>query len=209
VTVVDLGWRALLAEYATPLDAARSYSAARERRDRYQALGVRDVVLGEQSIVVTLKGDASSHAAVRREIELWSTAPRVASTERVHEIPVHYDGEDMDAVCAATGLTSQDLIARHCAAPHTVAFCGFAPGWAYIAGLPDELHLPRRRTPRTRVPAGSVAIADKYSGIYPRVSPGGWHLIGRTDVKLWDPTREPCALLEPGDRVRFVVATAG
>lgn len=84
-----------------------------------------------------------------------------------------------------------------------VAFCGFAPGFGYLTGLPERYHLPRRATPRTAVPAGSLALAGEYAGVYPRSSPGGWQLIGSTDAVLWDPEREPAALFAPGVRVRF------
>lgn len=92
--------------------------------------------------------------------------------------------------------------------PFRVAFCGFAPGFGYLTGLPERLHVPRRRTPRTTVPAGSVALAGPYAGVYPRPSPGGWQLIGRTGAQLWDPGREPAALLAPGTEVRFTAVAA-
>ena len=118
-------------------------------------------------------------------------------------IPVHYDGDDLEAVGRATGSTIDEVIALHSGARYEVAFCGFAPGFGYLRGLPAELHLPRRDTPRTRVPGGSVAIASEYSAVYPRASPGGWHLLGSTDLVLFDPLREPPALLSPGVVVEF------
>jgi KipI family sensor histidine kinase inhibitor len=118
-------------------------------------------------------------------------------------IPVVYDGADLAAVAAAIGTTTEEVIARHTAAVYTAEFLGFAPGFAYLAGLPDELHLPRRATPRTRVPAGSVAVADRYSAVYPGASPGGWHLLGTAQRAVWDPHRRPPALVPPGARVRF------
>ena len=122
----------------------------------------------------------------------------------VLEIEVHYDGEDLDDVAHQTGLTPAQIVARHCAPVYTVAFCGFAPGFGYLTGLDDALWLPRRATPRTRVPAGSVAVADRYTAVYPQASPGGWNLIGRTDATVWDPARQPPAMFVPGARVRFV-----
>jgi len=95
------------------------------------------------------------------------------------------------------------VIAAITAAELTVAFGGFAPGFGYLTGLPKQLHVPRRATPRTRVPAGAVGLAGEFAGVYPRPSPGGWQLVGRTDVVLFDPNREPPALLSPGTRVRF------
>ncbi len=119
-------------------------------------------------------------------------------------IPVRYDGPDLDDLARLTGLTPAQIIGRHLQGQHRVAFCGFAPGFAYIAGLDPGLRVPRRDSPRTRVPAGAVAIADEFSGVYPRASPGGWHLIGQTDLAVFDLTRDPPALLVPGTPVRFV-----
>ncbi|EIV90656.1 allophanate hydrolase subunit 1 [Frankia sp. QA3] len=123
-------------------------------------------------------------------------------------IPVRYDGPDLVDLARLTGLTPAQIIRRHMRGPHRVAFCGFAPGFAYIAGLDAGLRVPRRDSPRTRVPAGAVAIADEFTGVYPRASPGGWHLIGRTDLTVFDLTRDPPALLAPGTPVRFVAVGA-
>ena len=121
-------------------------------------------------------------------------------------IPVRYDGPDLDEVAQLSGLHPDEVVRRHSTATFTVAFCGFAPGFAYLTGLPGRLHVPRRGTPRTAVEAGSVAIASEFTGIYPRRSPGGWRVIGHTDEVLWDPAREPPALLTPGTQVRITVA---
>ena len=104
----------------------------------------------------------------------------------------------------ATQLDRDEVVARHTGSSFRVDFCGFAPGFAYLSGLDEALWLPRRSTPRTRVPAGSVAIANVYSAVYPGVSPGGWHLLGTTTTRIWDVDRLPPALLEPGTEVRFV-----
>jgi len=125
------------------------------------------------------------------------------------EIPVRYggeDGPDLEAVAAAHDLRPADVAELHAAAVHTVLFLGFAPGFAYLGGLPEQLVTARRATPRERVPAGSVAIAGEHSGVYPRSMPGGWNLIGRTHQELFDPGREPPSLLVPGTVVRFVPA---
>ncbi len=119
-------------------------------------------------------------------------------------IPVRYDGEDLADIAASTGLEIGEVVSLHVQAIYRVEFCGFAPGFGYLSGLPSQLHLPRRSTPRTRVPAGAVAIADRYSAVYPRSSPGGWHVLGVTDEILFDPSRRPPAILRPGVRVRFV-----
>lgn len=121
----------------------------------------------------------------------------------VVSLDVTYDGADLAAVAAASSMSVDDVIALHSGATYTVAFCGFMPGFAYMVGLPAALVLPRRATPRTRVPAGSVAIAGEFAGVYPRESPGGWHLLGRTVTVLWDDDRDPPALLPPGTTVRF------
>ena len=127
-----------------------------------------------------------------------------ARRERI-EIDVRYDGEDLEAVAQHVGLSVAQVIAAHSSAQWTVAFCGFAPGFAYLTGGPPELQVPRRATPRKQVPAGAVGLAGEFTGIYPRPSPGGWQLIGRTDARLWDLQRETPALLQPGQAVRFRV----
>lgn len=125
------------------------------------------------------------------------------------EIPVTYGGEsgpDLDEVAAHAGLSREAVIERHCGAEYRVAMLGFTPGFAYLLGLDAALRMPRRATPRTRVPAGSVAIGGAQTGVYPRETPGGWHLIGRTSLDLFDPARDPPALLRPGQRVRFIAS---
>lgn len=122
---------------------------------------------------------------------------------REHRIPVRYDGIDLDAVAAATGLSRDDVIARHSGKTYTVDLLGFVPGFAYLSELDPSLQLPRRVQPRPRVAAGSVAIAGAQTGIYPLDIPGGWHIIGKTETVMFDPTRDAPALLTPGDTVRF------
>lgn len=125
---------------------------------------------------------------------------------RSFEIPVRYggsDGPDLTEVARATGLSEEDVVAAHAGSLYDVRFIGFAPGFPYLAGLPQRLHTARREAPRAQVPAGSVAIAGPQAGIYPVVSPAGWNVIGRTDFQLFDPKRENAATLAAGDRVRF------
>jgi KipI family sensor histidine kinase inhibitor len=165
---------------------------------------IAEVVPAARTVLVRV-GDLHQTA----EIGAWLAAlvPEPATVSDVAamvEVPVLYDGEDLDDVASACGLAPADVIERHNAAVYRCAFVGFAPGFAYLTGLHPSLHLPRRATPRTRVPAGAVAIAAGFSAIYPSESPGGWHLIGRTDVVMWDPRREPPAAIRPGARVRFV-----
>jgi KipI family sensor histidine kinase inhibitor len=130
--------------------------------------------------------------------------PEPAEPAAILEIPIRYDGPDLDDVARATGLTTAEVTTRHRDTLYTVAFCGFAPGFGYLTGLDETLWLPRRPNPRTRVPAGSLAIADRYTAVYPHPSPGGWHLLGHTDTPVWDPARQPPALLTPGTQVRFL-----
>lgn len=120
------------------------------------------------------------------------------------EIGVIYDGEDLADVAKQTGLSEDEVVRRHAAADYMVAFIGFAPGFAYLVGGDPALHVPRRDSPRTKVPAGSVALAGEFTGVYPREAPGGWQLIGRTEAALWDLDRDPPALLPPGTPVHFV-----
>jgi inhibitor of KinA len=122
------------------------------------------------------------------------------------EIPVCYGGEfgpDLDDVAAHCRMSASDVVSRHCRADYLVHAIGFTPGFPYLGGLPDALRTPRRDTPRQRVPAGSVAIGGAQTGVYPVNSPGGWQIIGRTSVALFNPLRETASLLSPGDRVRF------
>lgn len=150
-------------------------------------------------------GGLAAQSGIRRDGEREATASEHAAV-RVVEIPVCYGGEyglDLDAVAERARLSRDDVIARHAAAEYVVAMLGFAPGFPYLLGLDPALQMPRRATPRTRVPAGSVAIGGEQTGIYPRELPGGWHLVGRTPVVLFDARRDPPCLLAPGDRVRF------
>lgn len=124
-------------------------------------------------------------------------------TAREYDIAVTYDGEDLREVARITSLDIDDVIHRHSSATYTVAFLGFAPGFPYLIGLDPRLRVPRLQSPRTKVAAGAVAIVDEFSGIYPRVTPGGWRLLGHTDTVLFNPEHVPPALLAPGDKVQF------
>jgi len=144
--------------------------------------------------------------ALASEIATWRLPPLAPDAQPPVEIPVRYDGPDLDEVCALTKLSRDELIAQHAGPVLTVAFCGFAPGFGYLSGLPASLHVPRRPSPRTQVEAGSVALAGEFTAVYPRASPGGWQVIGHTGVAMWDAARDPPSLLAPGARVRFVRA---
>lgn len=166
--------------------------------------GVLESVPGLGSVLVELEPLTTDPAGLVEELEqrMADLAPaRLSGT--LHTIAVVYDGPDLDEVAALTGLSPAEVVELHSSVELTVLFCGFAPGFAYLGDLPPALRVDRLARPRTRTPAGSVAIAGSMSGIYPADLPGGWRVIGRASVALFDPRREPPALLLPGDRVRF------
>lgn len=166
--------------------------------------GMLGSVPGLASLLVELDPVSADPDLVTNILERRLRDPGAAlPAGRLHTIPVHYDGQDLAEVADLTGLSRSDVIARHARTELRVLFCGFAPGFAYLGELPPELRVERLSTPRTRTPGGSVAIAGSMSGIYPADLPGGWRVIGRTEVELFDPRRDPPALLLPGDRVRF------
>ncbi|HYO39679.1 MAG TPA: allophanate hydrolase subunit 1 [Nocardioidaceae bacterium] len=167
--------------------------------------GVADVVPAAETVLV-LAADGADVAALGRALRAVSPAPlRTASAGgEVVEIEVRYDGPDLPDVARLTGLSEEQVVTAHTGALWRVAFGGFAPGFAYLVGDDERLHVPRRDSSRTAVPAGAVALAGEYSGVYPRESPGGWQLIGTTDAPMWDLERDPPALLGLGATVRFV-----
>ncbi|TDE95951.1 5-oxoprolinase subunit PxpB [Occultella glacieicola] len=167
---------------------------------------ILDVVPAARTVLVVV--DTTAHLAdvAARVRTLDLTAVEAAPAGDPVRIAVDYDGTDLADVAEATGLTEAEVVARHTAPEYIVDFIGFAPGFGYLSGLDPALHLPRLPTPRPSVPAGSVAIAADRTAVYPRASPGGWRLLGRTDAALFDVTAEPPALLRAGMRVRFEVA---
>jgi KipI family sensor histidine kinase inhibitor len=170
--------------------------------------GVTDVVPAARTLLLRIEPGTDPErvaAAVTGLPPAPGTGPDPGDTVT---IPVFYDGEDLDDVAELTGLTRRGVVEAHTAATWTVAFCGFAPGFGYMVGDDPRLHVPRRGEARTRVPAGSVALAGEFAGVYPRSSPGGWQLLGRTEARIWDLDREPPGLLRPGVRVRFTDAEA-
>ena len=169
---------------------------------------VVDVVPAARTVLVT--GPPADLLRRLVEAALGSAEPSSVASPPVREvvIPVRYDGPDLEDVAALTGLTVDQVVAAHTGTPWRVAFGGFAPGFAYLVGGDPRLRVPRRGSPRTRVPAGSVGLADEFSGVYPTASPGGWQVIGESDVALFDPSARPPALLTPGTRVRFEATDA-
>ena len=167
---------------------------------------VNEIVPGARTVLVHLAPGADREESGRRLLELAAAARGVVVDDPSDavEIAVTYDGEDLAAVAEACRLTTAEVISRHSEATYRAAFCGFVPGFAYLTGLDPALELPRRASPRTRVPAGSVAIAAGYSAVYPTTSPGGWHLLGHTDAVLFEADRDPPALIAPGTTVHFV-----
>jgi KipI family sensor histidine kinase inhibitor len=170
--------------------------------------GVVDLVPAARTVLLRVRS-AADLAAVADDVRTREPASSAARTGggEVTEIAVTYDGEDLDDVVGHPGLTRDEVVAAHTGQVWTVAFAGFTPGFGYLASDDDRLHVPRRSSSRTRVPAGAVGLAGEFSGVYPRESPGGWQLIGRTDHVLWDLDRDPPALLRRGVGVRFVEAT--
>ncbi len=203
VRVLPMGERAVLVD---DLDVAPAHwSAGLRALVVERALGgVIDVVPAARTVLISCDDAAALDrvTALIHQVRAWESEVGTTSVE----IPVRYDGADLSEVAAAVGMDVDELIAAHTGPTYEVAFCGFAPGFAYLVGLDPRLSLPRRSTPRVSVPAGSVAIASDYTAVYPRSSPGGWHLLGTTDVTLFDPDHDPPALLTPGSRVRFVPA---
>jgi KipI family sensor histidine kinase inhibitor len=169
--------------------------------------GVVDVVPAARTVLLMFDPARTTLAAVADAVHRTAPRPGSRTAGDAIELPVHYDGADLDELAGLLELTSEEVVARHTGAEWTVAFCGFSPGFGYLTQPGTEWNVPRRATPRTKVPPGAVALAGEFSGVYPRESPGGWQLIGHTDVDVFDLSRDPAALLRPGTRVRFVVAS--
>ncbi len=203
-----LGDAALLVELGKRVDTALNTralalaAALRKRRD------VREAVPGYASVAVHYDAEQVTYRGLVGVIErLVENRPPPAPPGRLHRIPVVYDGPDLEAAAAELGLSPQTVVRLHTEPTYRCFMIGFTPGWAYLGPLPEQLRLSRRRVPRTHVPAGSVAIAGSQTGVYPLPTPGGWHLIGRTSLRLFLPRSDPPSLLRTGDRVKFFAAT--
>jgi KipI family sensor histidine kinase inhibitor len=204
-TVHDYGDQALLLDFDSTAEVLAWCDALRDA----DLLGVLDIVPASRTVLLKLAGPRY-RAATRARLDKLrvkqaavdaGTAPTDLRADVT--IDVVYDGADLDEVARLTGLSPDEVVAAHTAAPMRVGFGGFAPGFGYLVGGDERLHVPRRAEPRTRVPVGSVGLAGEFSGVYPRESPGGWQLIGHTDAVLWDVERDPPALLTPGLWVQF------
>ena len=206
--LLPYGDRAVLVECAD-LDEMRALHDWLKLRREDEDTPIIEVIPGARTLLLRLRRPLDpDFAATMIGVELPKPDLGEASTIT---IGVRYDGEDLAEVAALLGCTTEQVVERHTRQTWTVAFCGFAPGFAYLAPetsaaeAAGSLRVPRRADPRTRVPPGSVGLADQWSGIYPRAAPGGWQLIGRTRRRVWDLGQDPPALLQPGIRVRFEV----
>lgn len=165
--------------------------------------GLVDLVPAARTVLVAFEPGSGGVARLRPLLDTVDLSVRAVSEPREVVVPVRYDGPDLELIARTAGTDVDGVVALHTGGQYKVAFCGFAPGFAYMVGLPDALRQPRLDNPRKSVPRGSVGIAGEFTGAYPTASPGGWRLLGRTDAVLFDPVRAPAALLAPGDLVRF------
>jgi KipI family sensor histidine kinase inhibitor len=191
-----VGEHAVLVECPTGAEVAAAYARARA-----EVPDAVDVVPAARTVLVTGVADP---AGLAERVRGWRLAATDVPAGDLVEVPVRYDGADLADVAAHWGVSPREAVRLHRDREYVVAFCGFAPGFAYCAGLPEPLAVPRLDSPRTRVPAGAVAVAGTWTGIYPSASPGGWRLLGTTEAVLWQVDRDPPALLAPGTRLRFV-----
>jgi KipI family sensor histidine kinase inhibitor len=196
VRAIPVGLDALLVEVADVHEATALYAEARRL-----SLPAGDIVPAARTVLFS---DVADPAALARRLEDVSVEPSTGRRGPTVEVPTRYDGPDLADVARLWDMTADEVVATHTASDLVVAFCGFAPGFAYCTGLPERLAVPRLDSPRARVPAGSVGLAGPFTGVYPTESPGGWRLLGRTDLVLWDEERDPPATLSPGTAVRFV-----
>lgn len=217
--VLPMGDAAVLLEVADSASVLALHHALREGLDRPSSSDdaadpfsdVIDLVPAAQTVLLHTHAGVDLSALGQAAVDLAASLPdpakadpdAVGAGERV-EIAVTYDGDDLDDVAQATGLSRDEVIAAHTGSTWRVDFFGFAPGFAYLSGGDPRLQVARRSEPRTSVPPGSVGLAGEFSAVYPRSSPGGWQLIGRTDAAMWDETADPPSLLQPGSLVRFV-----
>ncbi|SDI98164.1 sensor histidine kinase inhibitor, KipI family [Nonomuraea jiangxiensis] len=199
--VMRVGTRALLVEVGSDGEVQALHAEVIRRRATGAMPPVGEVVPAARTVLLDGLDDPG---ALARDLAGWHIPEQAADDGALVEVPTRYDGADLADVAAHWRVPAAEVVKVHSSVEFRVAFCGFAPGFGYLTGLPERYGMPRLATPRPAVPAGSVALAGMYTGVYPRSSPGGWRLIGRTDLVLWDPAREPASLFTPGTRVRFV-----
>jgi KipI family sensor histidine kinase inhibitor len=204
VRIMAAGKSALLLEVDSDAEVASLHRELMNRQEDGRLGSVVEIVPAARTVL--LDGLARPEL-VAAQFEGWLPQSSAPPEGDAVTVPTRYDGEDLAEVAALWGVSTTEAVRIHTGAEYRVAFCGFAPGFAYLTGLPEQYAVPRRATPRTRVPAGSVALAGGYTGVYPGASPGGWQLLGHTSLTVWDLGREPAALLLPGTRVRFVEQT--
>lgn len=189
-------------EHAVLVEVADAWAAADLARwARASGVNALDIVPASTTVLF----DGVDRDELAAQIDAWRPSPQSAQGELIR-VPVVYDGPDLSRVAQMWSCSEDEVVSRHTATEFTALFGGFAPGFSYLGGLPEELRVARLDTPRPRVPAGSVAIADTMCAIYPGASPGGWLILGHTDLRLWDPAASPPALLVPGTQVRFHAA---
>jgi KipI family sensor histidine kinase inhibitor len=212
--VVDASDRSLLLVFGDEISLAAHQDVLRLTSLLLSVRGVSNVHPAYASILIDFDPLANGHFALQRAAEeLFAQAAAAPLPEpRIVEIPVVYGGEygpDLEQVAALTGRTAEEVVTIHAGAEYVVYFLGFSPGFPYLGGMPESIAAPRLETPRRSVPAGSVAIGGRQTGVYPMASPGGWRIIGRTALRLFDPAEDPPVLLRMGDHVRFVPMAKG
>jgi KipI family sensor histidine kinase inhibitor len=206
MTVRPFGDRAFLIELEQRIDPS-IIDAARAIADAWEQRGIGDAIPAYASVVLLFDPVHMSWPDAAREAKALAAAPprpAAASAGRLIEIPTAYDGPDLAETAARSNLSTAELVALHSGREYRAFFLGFMPGLAYSGMLDPRIDAPRLASPRPRVPAGSVGVANGQTVVYPVDSPGGWRLIGRTELAVFDPARDPAALIRPGDRLRFV-----
>ncbi|MGI9157947.1 MAG: 5-oxoprolinase subunit B family protein [Marmoricola sp.] len=198
--ILPSGTTAFLVELDDLNEVLELYAALSENPPN----GVIDIVPAARTLLLVADPAVTSLASVEDTVR--ATSPRQGRHDRgeLVDIPVNYDGEDLEEAATLLGCDAAELVRRHTTAEWAVAFCGFVPGFGYLTSRTWQFEVPRRSSPRKNVPTGSVALAGEFSGVYPRESPGGWQLIGRTRLAMFDPSRDPPAILRPGIRIRFL-----
>jgi KipI family sensor histidine kinase inhibitor len=187
------------------VDSLGEVSAVRAAVRAADLSNLVELVPAARTVLISVR-PGTGLTSVRRVLDEVDLSHPAEVRSREVRIPVHYDGPDLELVARTAGMSEAEVVSLHSGSEYEVAFCGFAPGFGYLVGLPEVLRQPRLDSPRTKVPAGSVAIAGEFTAAYPRATPGGWRLLGHTDATLFDASRDVPALLAPGDRVRFEVA---